>query len=95
VNPTANPSDDLATLRDNLMSKYVYRGYADPSVRPEPEARATGFGYVTAFSSLLEQEYASGRSEACRAALARYLSAFPPERLGFEEVGANLRASCG
>jgi hypothetical protein len=77
------------------MLKYRYRGYDDPSVRPESESRAMVFQYLSAFRRLLEKEHAGGRVDACREALARFLNAFPPERVGFEKEGGDLRGICG
>jgi hypothetical protein len=91
----AGASSDSTVLGDNLMSRYVYRGYDDMSVRIEPESRTMAFQYLSAFKGLLGKEHARGRDDFCRAALRRYLSAFPPEHLNFgEEFYADLRGSC-
>jgi hypothetical protein len=94
VTPTALARDDSTILRDNLMSKYLYRGYADASVRLDFEARGMGFAYMNAFRHLIEHEHAAGSLEACRAALERFRSAFPSERLGFGEAVGDLSESC-
>lgn len=95
IDANAQTIDDSTVLRDNLLSKFTYRGYADASVRLEPEARVMGFQYFSAFRRLIEKERAYGHNDACRAALGRFQTAFPAERLGFEQLGADLRRSCG
>jgi hypothetical protein len=95
VDANVQTNDDSTVLRDNLLSKFAYRGYADASVRLEPEARGMGFQYFNAFRRLLEKERASGRTDECRAALVRFQTAFPSDRLRFDEHGADLGGSCG
>jgi hypothetical protein len=95
LDPAAQTTDDTTVLRDNLMSNYVYRGYADASVQIEPVSRTMGFQYVQAFKTLIERELAHGRNDACRAALGKFELAFPAARLGLDGLTGDLRGSCG
>jgi hypothetical protein len=96
VGPPGPSADDGSILRDNLMTKFEYRGFDDPAITIEPQSRGMGFQYILAFQELLRRERAAGRTGACRTALARYLQTFPPERMKFgDEIVSALRTSCG
>jgi hypothetical protein len=92
VNVAANP----AALRDNLLERFEYRGFADPDVRIEDFARPFGLLYLTALEEMVEAEMAGGISRAsCREATERMFAMVPPERLGLPvETRARIEATC-
>ncbi len=81
VVPLSNLGPDRDTLRANLLERYEYRGFADPSITMDDTTRIIGFQYVTAFNVLLDADKAYGATERCREAATSVLALLPPERL--------------
>jgi len=81
--PMVDSSANVELLRTNLLEHASYRGFADPAVRLDNEDRMIGANSYVALSGLLEAERKSGDVKACRAHLARFLAALPPDRLDF------------
>jgi len=82
VVPVADPAPDLESLAHNLLRTYVYRGYADPTVRIDPVARGMGRMYQGLFLTLIREENERGSEADARAAVARYREVLPCARLG-------------
>lgn len=95
------PVEDLGPnrvkLRANLLERYDYRGYADPSITIDDTSRTMAFQYFSAFTTLLDADQAHGAADQCREAARRLLAVLPPERLtlpggGREEIEARCRS---
>jgi hypothetical protein len=83
--PISDLGPDRDSLRANLLQRYEYRGYADPSVTIDDTSRIIGYQYITAFNALLRADAAQSAVPLCRQAATRLLAAFPPERLMLPE----------
>jgi hypothetical protein len=94
--PLANPPLDVAALRTHLLETYTYRGYADPSIRLDPVSQMMGFGYVTGFRTLIQEEREHGTAASCRETATKYLDALPWTRVGNEVTPApSVERMCG
>ena len=82
VVPVADPAPDPETLRRNLLATYLYRGYADATVRVDPVSRGMGLMYQELFRTLIREEAERGLDVGYRAAIGRYREALPCARLG-------------
>jgi hypothetical protein len=87
---------DLDLLRANLLERFEYRGFADPSVAVLDMSRTIGSLYLYALGELLDAERGRGATERCRDDARRLLAAVPPARLGLEaSEQAAIEARCG
>jgi hypothetical protein len=88
VVPCADPPENPLILRENLFSRYRYRGYADSAVRLDGVSRRMALNYYPAFIALAKSHYQSGDSLACAQTRAQVASLLPLARL---EPGQDLR----
>ncbi len=96
LDPETDAGTDLTVLRRNLLERYEYRGYADPAIPlDDVTARMIGGGYAAVFQLLATAERDRGDPAACRAVVARYLAAFPLDRVPMGDATAeSLDARC-
>ena len=94
--PAHNPPADPALLRENLLQRNEYRGYADSTIVLDDVTRIMGALYRDAFRALIEAESAAGNAGGCQALAVRVDSLLPPRRLtsSATELTA-LDLSCG
>jgi hypothetical protein len=93
--PVDRVAADPEILGQNLLERYEYRGYSDPSVRIDNEARIMGALYYAAINALLQAEEARGESVRCGQAKARLLGALPPDRLNLPATeSGGIEARC-
>jgi hypothetical protein len=95
--PVADMGPNREKLRSNLLERYDYRGYADPSITIDDTSRTMAFQYLSAFTALLDADRAYGAADRCREAASRLLAILPPERLTLpggsrEEIEARCRS---
>ena len=79
--PDSNPKPDTALLRENLLGKGEFRGYADSTIMLDDVTVTMAYLYRDAFRTLGEAEYAAGNAEECRNLAARVDRLIPPARL--------------
>jgi preprotein translocase subunit SecG len=79
--PDSNPKPDTALLRENLLGKGEFRGYADSTVVLDDVTITMGYLYREAFRSLGDAEFAAGHGEECRNLAGRVDQLIPPTRL--------------
>lgn len=79
--PNDSTSFDTSILRENLLTKYSYRGYADPSVPIDRFSRLAGQELFSAFLSLTQSELMRGNSSACKQIKLELVKRLPPERI--------------
>ncbi len=79
--PNDSASLDISILRENLLTKYSYRGYADPSVPIDRFSRFAGQELFSAFLSLAQSELRRGNSSACKQVKLELVKRLPPERI--------------
>jgi hypothetical protein len=96
--PVPGVGVDLDLLRANLLERYEYRGFADPSVAVADMSRTIGALYLYALGALLDAERARGATDRCRDDARRILAAVPPARLGLSpseqtEIEARCKTS--
>lgn len=72
---------DTSVLRENLLTKYSYRGYADPSVPIDRFSRFAGQELFSSFLSLAQSELMQGNSNACKQIKLELVKRLPPERI--------------
>lgn len=72
---------DFSTLRENLFTKYSYRGYADQSVPVDRFSRLAGQELFSAFLSLAQSDLMRGNSTACKQTKFELVKRLPPERI--------------
>jgi hypothetical protein len=92
--PVRNPPADVELLRESLLQRNEYRGFADPTVVLEPVTKIMGSLYRDAFRTLIEAESTAGSITSCRALAARVDSLLPPRRVTPSQP-TSLGASCG
>jgi hypothetical protein len=80
--PVSSPPVNKELLRENLLERYAYRGYADYSVPISAETRGMALNLLSAWFHLAQVEMESGNEAECRQVKERMLSLLPPERLG-------------
>jgi hypothetical protein len=68
-------------VRDNLLARYSYRGYADSSIVVDDVSAIIGRQYYPALGALLDAERATGNRERCRLMAATLFAALPPSRV--------------
>jgi len=79
--PEDSANFDTSILRENLLTKYSYRGYADPSVPIDRFSRFAGQELFSAFLSLAQSELMQGNSSACKQIKLELVKRLPPERI--------------
>jgi hypothetical protein len=72
---------DTSALRENLLMKYSYRGYADSSVPIDKLSRLAGQELFSAFLSLAQSELMRGDSTACEQIKSELTKRLPLERI--------------
>lgn len=93
--PVADLGPDRDMLRANLLQRYEYRGYANPSITIDDTSRTIAFAYFTAFSGLLDADKAHGATELCLQAARRLLAVLPSERLDLPgKSGGEIESRC-
>lgn len=93
--PLPNPPPDPEALRDNLIERYEYRGYADPSVEIEDVTRTIGLQYLAGFEALMRHDAGQESRDRCRATRAHLFSSLPPARLQWPSgEAAKLESVC-
>ena len=93
--PARNPAADPELLRENLLQRNEYRGYADSTIVLDDVTRIMGSLYRDAFVPLLEAEAGAGAISDCLALAARVDSLLPPRRLaGSGSMPQALDLSC-
>jgi hypothetical protein len=94
--PAPNPPLDPALLRENLLQRNEYRGYADSTIVLDDVTRIMGALYRDAFRALIQAESAAGNAGGCQALAARVDSLLPPRRLTSSSTALTaLDLSCG
>ncbi|HUV30397.1 MAG TPA: DUF2723 domain-containing protein [Acidobacteriota bacterium] len=68
-------------LRENVLSRYVYNGYADSAVWLDDVSRSMAVNYYAGFIALATAEKARGDTAACQEVRRRMLELLPPDRL--------------
>ena len=91
--PLRNPAADPELLRENLLQRNEYRGFADSSVVLEPVTMIMGSLYRDAFRTLIEAESRTGSVTSCLTLAARVDSLLPPRRVTPSEP-TSLDVSC-
>lgn len=79
--PQRNPRPDASLLRENLLGKGEFRGYADSTIVLDDVTVIMGNLYRESFRSLGEAESAAGNFEECRNLAARVEKLIPRDRL--------------
>jgi len=79
--PEDSANLDTSVLRENLLTKYSYRGYADPSVPIDRFSRLAGQELFSAFLSLAQSDLMRGNSSACKQIKLELVKRLPPERI--------------
>ena len=90
-----HPPPDTSALITGL-TRNVYRGYGDPSVRIDDVSRTMGFLYHEAFRALQDALVNSGDLAHCRELTSTFLVSVPPHRIDFPDAQATEeRERCG
>jgi hypothetical protein len=79
--PSTKLRANVPAMRENLLSKYLYRGYADSSVVVDNVSAIIGSMYLDSLLELADVERSKGDVAACKRVVAKTLRAIPPERL--------------
>jgi Protein O-mannosyl-transferase TMEM260-like len=86
---------DIAVLRGNLLERYAYRGFADPTIVLDDVTRMMGGVYASAFQLLATAARDRDGPAACRDVMDRYLESFPLDRIPVADATAeSLRERC-
>jgi hypothetical protein len=72
---------DCGLLRENLMTRYIYRGYADSTVPIDQFSRLVGQDLFGVFISLAQCELKRGDTTACNQTKQRLTKLVPPGRI--------------
>jgi len=83
--PVDSTHSDCSILRENLLKKYSYRGYADSSVPIDKFTRFAGQELFYAFLFLAECELMKRDSHACEQVKSKLAEILPPERIQLSE----------
>ncbi len=83
--PIENGPPNRDILYDNLMTKYEYRGFADPDVPLPPSSRFIGWNLYQSFVTLAMIEQQQGDTKACAAIKETMLDRLPLDRLQPQE----------
>jgi hypothetical protein len=79
--PVDSPIPDCSILRENLLKRYSYRGYADSDVPIDKLSRLAGQELFSAFLSLAQSELMRGDSTACEQVKSELVKRLPLERI--------------
>ena len=79
--PVTFPTVDRQLLRQNLLERYAYSGYAEPSVSLVSITRQFGWNYYGQFLTLIVADMEQGDSAAAREVIQRMYALLPPQRL--------------
>jgi hypothetical protein len=77
VLPHEQARTDITALRENVLHRYRYRGYADSSEHVDDASFNMASMYQRAFIALAESELAAGNVSKCREVVTRFANAFP------------------
>lgn len=95
VVPYGNPPANTAILRENLLDKASYRGYADANVRLDDVTRMMASNYYQGLMELAHAQFAQGDSSACVRTRGAIETLLPPERLQpGEQLQMGLESVC-
>jgi len=72
---------DFSILKENLLTKYTYRGYADPSVPIDWFSQLTVRQLFYSFLTLAQSELMQGNSTACKQIKLELVKRLPLERI--------------
>src|SRR6185437_11834182 len=78
--PIKNAPADAALLRENLIGRAIYRGYADPSIPLDGVSRTLGAQAYGGLIALLEADRAAGLPDECGSDRAALLAKLPLAR---------------
>jgi hypothetical protein len=93
--PVPGLSTDREVLRQTLLARYSYRGYADSSIIVDDVSAIIGRQYYSALGALLDAERATGDRERCRSTATTLFAALPPGRTRLPPADrAALEARC-
>lgn len=81
VAPEPRPLETQETLKENLLEKYRYRGYADPDVTLDPISGQMGMNYYPLFLQLAYSYEQQDDRVSLLALKHRMIELLPPERL--------------
>ena len=79
--PRADPPVNRDVLRQNLLARYAYRGYAEPNVPLDDVSRNIARSYYRPFVALARAEYDHGDRDRCRETREAVLRVLPVSRL--------------
>jgi hypothetical protein len=83
--PVDSPIPDCSILRENLLKRYSYRGYAESSITIDKFSHLAGQDLFSAFLSLARCEIMRGDSISCWQVKSKLLKELPPESIQPEE----------
>jgi transmembrane protein TMEM260 (protein O-mannosyltransferase) len=94
--PTENVPADAALLRENVIARPNYRGYADPRMSLDGVSRTLGMQSYGGLIALLDADRAAGPLDQCRRDRAALLAQLPLDRLQPPpEIADPIQSSCG
>ncbi len=79
--PQPSPPLNKELLRKNLLERYIYRCYADPTVPLEQPSKWMAFNLYRGFVLLAHDEMESGSDSECKYIKQKMLELLPPNRL--------------
>ena len=79
--PLPSPPLNKELLRENLLERYTYRGYADSTVPLEQPSKWMAFNLYRGFILLAHDEMESGNDSECKYIKQKMLELLPPDRL--------------
>jgi len=93
--PIKNAPADAALLRENLIGRAIYRGYADPSIPLDGVSRTLGAQAYGGLIALLEADRAAGLPDQCGSDRAAILAKLPLARLSPSPAVADpIQSAC-
>ncbi len=81
LTPVVDPPINRALLAENLLDKYLYRGFADDCVFIDPATRMMDVNYLVSFMMLAQAAYSAGDGTQLDLVKSRMAEVMPLERL--------------
>jgi hypothetical protein len=80
VVPVPSPKTNIDVLRDNVLERYSYDGFADPGVRVDEQTQMMAYNYYPGFLELIMALQENGDSLAAASAMVTMQTELPVER---------------
>jgi hypothetical protein len=79
--PVPSPPENAEILRENLLERYSYRGYADDDIIPDNVSRQNGFNYLSGFLKLAQISLERDDTDVFQRVKKKIIEFLPPDRL--------------